>query len=434
MRQKTSTKGITKGFKELEREAIRTEKRIKQEIKKDIKKLGPGFITGGADNDPAGIVTYTTVGAITGYALLWLLVLATPMMIVIQEMAARIALVTRKGLSSIIKIHYGKKVSVAVMTVLIVVNIATIGADISGMAAVLGLITGIEWVFFVLPVTALIWYLISFKSYKVIRKVLIFLTAMLITYVFSAFVVNPEWVLVAKGALIPSLPSFAFVAAAIGLIGTTISPYMLFWQASDELEEHKTIIRAKEVERDTVTGMIWSNTIAFFIIVAAASTLFIAGISIETVEEAAIALKPLAGHFAYLLFAVGIIVAGFLAVPVLAGSTAYCVSETFGWKEGLNKNFFKAKGFHLVITASLFIGALLPFTGVSPVHFLFYTQVFDGILMPFLVVILLLIANNRKIMKEYANTRLKNFFAILLAGTLSVFDVILILQLARILY
>jgi Mn2+/Fe2+ NRAMP family transporter len=401
---------------------------LKKEVKHIEREIGPGVITGGADNDPAGIITYTTAGALFGYALLWVLILCTPLMIVIQEMAARLALVKRRGLASIIKEHYGKRTTMLIMTGLAIVNIATIGADIAGVAAVLGLLTGLHWGFFIIPVTALIGYLVLFKKYRTIRKVLLALTAMLFVYILSSFLANPNWIEVAKG-LIPSyMNSVTFFMAAVGIIGTTISPYMLFWQASDELEEHKTILRPKDLEFDTALGMLWSNIVAAFIIIAAGSTLFVAGIGVDTAEQAALALHPLAGDLAYVLFSIGIIVSGFLALPVLAGSTAYAVSETFGWREGLNKKVFSAKGFYFVFMLSLLVGSALTFLPINPIHFLFYTQILDGFLTPFLAIILLSLCNNKEIMGIYVNTRLKNLFGIMLVVILLALDIMLLMQ------
>ncbi len=399
---------------------------MRKEVRKVRKQLGPGFITGGADNDPAGIITYTTVGALFGYALLWVLILCTPLMIVVQEMAARIAIVNKKGLSTVIKENYGRNAALTIMIILMIANIATIGADIAGVAAVIGMITGIQWVLFIVPVTALIGYLILFKKYKTIRNVLMALTVLLLVYIISSFMAKPDWYSVLHGFIPSHIPTMGFVVAAIGIIGTTISPYMLFWQASDELEERKTILKAKEVETDTIIGMSWSNVIAAFIIIAAASTLFANGISVDTPEQAAMALRPLAGEWAYILFSIGIIVSGFLALPVLAGSTAYAVSETFGWREGLNKKIISAKGFYFVFMSSLLVGSLLAFTPINPIHFLFYTQVLDGFLTPLLVVILLLLCNNRKIMGKYVNNWWKNSIALVLLLILGILDILLI--------
>ncbi|MCD6495943.1 MAG: divalent metal cation transporter [Candidatus Aenigmarchaeota archaeon] len=402
--------------------------RMESAFRKLKGEVGPGVITGGADNDPAGIVTYTTVGALYGYALLWVLILCTPLMIVVQEMAGRLALVKKKGLSSIIVEHYGKTPATVVMTSLLIVNIATIGADIAGVAAVLGLLTGITWAFYIIPVTALIGYLVLFKKYRFIRNILMMLTGLLVVYIFSSAMASPDWTLVVEGLVPTFLPSMGFVAAVVGVIGTTISPYMLFWQASDELEEHKSIIRPKEVEIDTAVGMSWSNMIAAFIIIAAASTLFVAGITVDTAEEAAMALAPLAGRWAFLLFSIGIIVSGFLALPVLAASSAFAVSETFGWREGLNKKVLSAKGFYFVFMSSLLVGSALAFLPINPIHFLYYTQVLDGFLTPFLALMLLFMCNKKAIMGKYTNNWISNVIGTALVVILLLLDVFLVGQ------
>jgi NRAMP (natural resistance-associated macrophage protein)-like metal ion transporter len=398
--------------------------------KKFLKHLGPGIITGGADNDPAGIVTYTMAGAKTGFASLWVLLLCTPMLIVVQDMAARLAIVKRQGLSGIIKGEYGRNIALFIMTVLIIANTATIGADIAGVASVIGLVIGMDWLIFIIPVTALIGYLVVFKTYKTIRKVLIGLTVLLVVYVFSALLSNPNWITVAKGFIPAMNSSTMFVAVVIGIIGTTISPYLLFWQASDELEEHRR--KPKKVDWDTIIGMVWSNIIAAFIIIAAATTLFAHTMEVETVEQAAMALRPLAGEWAYILFALGVVFSGFLALPVLAGSTSYAVSETFGWREGLNKKLMSAKGFYVVFSLSLIVGALISFLPINPIMFLFYTQVLDGFLLPFLVVLLLLLCNNRKVVGEYTNTKMKNTIGVLLLLILVSFDIIFVMDLVGI--
>ena len=397
-------------------------------IKKAKKTVGPGVITGGADNDPAGIVTYTIVGATTGYVLLWLMFIITPMLIVVQEMASRVALVKRKGLASVIKEHYGVNTAKIVMIVLIIANIATIGADIAGISSVMGMITGISWVWFIIPLTLVIWYIILFQSYKSIRRILLGLAFLMGIYIISALLAKPEWTSIASGFVPHFNFSFVFLAAAVGMIGTTISPYILFWQASEELEEKKPALRMKTMETDTIIGMTWSNIVSVFIIIASAAVLFGTGIFIETPEQAAIALQPLAGQWAYLLFAIGILIVGFLAIPVLAGSTAYAVSETFGWKEGLDKKVSKAKGFYAVITLSFLVGIGLAFSPVNPFHFLFYTQILNGLLMPFLVLLLFFMCNNRKIMGCYVNSKLKNIITIALLVILGFLDTVLILQ------
>ncbi|RLE41065.1 divalent metal cation transporter [Candidatus Woesearchaeota archaeon] len=388
-------------------------------------KIGPGLITGGADNDPAGIITYTIAGSLFGYAPLWILLLCTPIMAVVQEMAARIALVKRKGLASLIKQHDGKTIATIVIAVLAVANLITISADIAGIASVIGLMTGINWTIFTIPIALLLSYLIIFKKYKTIRTFLLGLTFLLVFYVISAILTKPDWISILKG-FVPSFPSSGFIPVAIGIIGTTIAPYMLFWQASDELEEHKTIFVAKEMKLDTILGMLWSNVIAGFIIIAAAATLFSSNTVVSTPAHAALALRPLAGELAYLLFSFGIIFSGFLALPVIAGSTAYAISGLFGWHEGLDKKPRFAKGFYFTIITSLLLGAFVSFIPINPVKFLYYSQVLNGFLTPFVIVVLLKLCSSKKIMKQYRNTKTQTIIAFGLILILCALDVFFI--------
>lgn len=397
-----------------------------KKLKKRSKiKVGPGLITGGADNDPAGIITYTIAGALFGYAPLWILLLCTPIMAVVQEMAARVALVKRKGLASLIKQHDGKTIATAVIAVLALANLITISADIAGIASVLGLMTGINWTIFTIPIALLLSYLIIFKKYKTIRTFLLGLTFLLVFYVISAVLTKPDWISILKG-FVPSFPSSGFIPVAIGIIGTTIAPYMLFWQASDELEEHKTVFVAKEMKLDTILGMLWSNVIAGFIIIASAATLFSSNTVVSTPAHAALALKPLAGELAYLLFSFGIIFSGFLALPVIAGSTAYAISELFGWHEGLDKKPRSAKGFYFTIVASLLLGAFVSFIPVNPVKFLYYSQILNGFLTPFVIAVLLKLCSSKKIMKQYRNTKIQTVVAFGLVIILCALDVFFI--------
>ncbi len=395
-------------------------------LKEKVKKIGPGVVTGGADNDPAGIITYTTAGAQFGFSTLWILLLATPMMIAVQEMAARIATVTKRGLSKIIKQRYGKKVAVPIVSSLAIANLLTLGADTAAVSAVISILTGINWYLITIGLMALIWYMILFGKYKQIKTILVALTFMLIVYVLSAFYVSPDIRVVLSGFIPKFLPNFAFVSVLVGILGTTISPYMLFWQASEEIEERKKVIQIKEISWDTTAGMVWSNVIAIFVIIAAASTLYINHTQLSNVLVASLPLKPIAGEFAFLLFSIGIIVSGLLAIPVLAGSTAYAVSELFGWREGLTKKVYSAKGFYFVFTISLIVGGLLLTLPINPVDFLFYTQVLDGFLIPLVVIILLAIANDVSIMHKHVNTKLQNLIIMIFLAMTIVFDIVLI--------
>ncbi len=379
------------------------------EIKK-IKKLGPGIITGGAGDDPAGILTYTVVGATTGFSQLWLMVLSTPMMIAVQDTAAKIALVTGKSLPEILSQFYSKKLTYFIILCLVAANILTIGADLQALASILEITTGIKSIYLLIPITVLIAYLVIFKQYKTVKRVLILLTSVLFVYILSAFFAKPSLKEILLNTFIPHLEmDIAFVLAALGLLGTTISPYMIFWQASEEKEEHATVSQAKLMEWDTAVGMIYSNVIAYAIIVSSSVILF-GHNEIKTLVDAALALKPVAGEYAFLLFSIGIIASGLLAIPVLAGSTAYAVADAFGWREGMDNKVSDAKGFYFVFLGSLFVGDLLNLLHISAVDALYYSQIFDGILLPILSGLLLVLGNNRIILGQYTNGIFNNLF------------------------
>ncbi len=388
--------------------------RIVEDVRKNrerIKELGPGIITGGAGDDPAGVVTYTAVGASTGFSLLWLLLLSTPMMIAVQDMAARVAVITGKSLPEIIRAFYSRKLSVLIVLSLAVANIITIGADLQGVSAVLSLVTGIKSADILIFVTALIAYFVMFRSYRAVKRFFLGFTAVLVAYVVAAVMAKPDLKIVLLDTFVPQLKlRTAFFMAALGLLGTTISPYLLFWQASEEKEEHKSVAQAKEVAWDTAVGMIYSNLIAYSIILMGGLMLCGSGHSLNTVKDAALALLPLGKENAFILFTVGILAAGFLAIPILAGSTAYAVADTFGWREGLDHKVSDAKGFYTVFFGALVIGDLIYISPFSAVQALYYSQILDGILLPVLLGILLLLNNNPQIIGEYKNSRFNNVF------------------------
>lgn len=380
---------------------------------KKLRELGPGIITGGAGDDPAGILTYTIVGATTGFSQLWLMLLSTPMMIAVQDTAAKLALVTGKSLPEILNSFYSKKLTYFIVLCLATANILTIGADLQAVAVILEIITGIKSVYFLIPVTVLIGYLVVFKQYRTVKKVLIILTLVLIVYVISAFMSKPSLIDLLKNTFIPNIqPDLAFVLAALGLLGTTISPYMIFWQASEEKKEHATVSQAKVMTLDTAVGMIYSNVIAYAIIVSSAVMIF-GHTEIQTIKDAALALKPAAGDYAFFIFSIGVVVSGFLAIPVLAGSSAYAVADTFGWREGMDYKVSDAKGFYVVFLGSLLVGNIIDLSGISAVDALYYSQIFDGILLPVLSGLLLILGNNKKILGGYTNGIFNNLFLLI---------------------
>jgi Mn2+/Fe2+ NRAMP family transporter len=392
--------------------------KIKEQIAKNrnnLKNLGPGIITGGAGDDPAGIVTYTIIGMTTGFSQLWLLLLSTPMMIAIQNAIAKIAIVTGKSLPEITTAFYSKRLTVMMIIILAIANILTIGADLNGIAAVMHIVTGYETIYFLIPITSLIVWLILFGKYNTVKRVLMTLTAVLGVYIFSAIFAKPNLYAIFVNTFTPHIDiNSAWIIAALGMLGTTISPYLLFWQASEEKEEKKSVVQADEVGFDTVVGMVYSNLLAYCMIITGAVMLFGKGVNAQDVATLAMALKPVAGSWAFTLFSIGIIVSGLLAVPVLAGSTAYAVADTFGWREGMDNKVSDAKGFYFVFIGALIFGNIIDMIpDVSVVDALYYSQVLDGLLIPILIAITLLISNNKEIMGQYTASLFSNIFSIL---------------------
>ena len=394
-------------------------------LKEKIKSFGPGIVTGGADNDPAGVITYTMAGSLFGYSILWVLLLATPMMIAVQEVAARIAIVTKKGLAKIIKERYGRVASGSIVASLAIANLLTLGADTAAVSAVLSILTGVNWFIIAILLTALIWYLVLFGKYREIKVFLVAFTFLLVVYVISAFYFNINVIHVLKGFIPNFKPSFMYLSVVVGIMGTTISPYMLFWQSSDEIEERKKVIQIRAMDADTAIGMSWSNLIAIFIIITSAVTLHANHIPLNNILVASLPLKPF-GELAFLLFSIGIIFSGLVSIPVLAGSTAYAVSDAFGWREGLNKKVYSAKGFYFVLSVSLFVGVSLLALPFNPISFLFYTQVIDGFLIPVIIFFLFFISNDKNIMKKHTTGKLQNIVLILFLAFTVLFDILLL--------
>ena len=413
----------------------RLKEKIREEIHKNrerIEKVGPGIITGGAGDDPAGIVTYTLVGAQTGLSQLWLMLLSTPMMIAIQSMAARAAIVTGKSLPEITNAFYSKKLTVIMVLILAIANIFTIGADINAIAVVLHLISDLPAIFFLILITSLIAALIIFGKYKTLKRILVGATAILGVYIIAAILARPPLLKLLENTLIPHITwSISWVMAALGLLGTTMSPYLLFWQASEEHEEKASVVQADEVEFDTVIGMIWSNILAYCMIITGAIFLYGYNAS-QDIQTLALALAPVAGKYAFALFCIGIIISGLLAIPVLAGSTAYAVADTFGWREGLSEKVSDAKGFYVVFVGAMIIGAcidILP--NINAVEALYYSQVLDGMLIPILIAILYIISTNKSIMGEYDATKFERAFALLSLSVTTILSIIMIMQWIR---
>ncbi|MCE2833990.1 MAG: NRAMP family divalent metal transporter [bacterium] len=381
--------------------------------------LGPGLVTGASDDDPSGIATYSQAGAGFGLSTLWTSLLTLPLMISVQEMCARIGLVTRKGLTAVIRLYYPKPVLWLIVLVSFPAIILNIGANLSGMGAVANmLLPDIPAPVFNILFGISITYITIALPYARIANILRWLCLSLLCYMIVPFLTRTDWPQVLKHSLIPEIRwDRDFILIIVALLGTTISPYLFFWQTSMEVEEareHRLVVNKRvmdSMQQDVRVGMFFSNLVSFFIILTAGSVMFPAGIqNISTVQEAAMALRPLAGDMSYLLFSVGVIGTGLLSIPVLAGAMSYMVSEAFGWKEGLNKKFHQARGFYGVMVVSILSALLINFSGLSPMRALILTAVVYGVMAPVVIAIILHICNNRLIMGDRVNGKWSNLF------------------------
>jgi NRAMP (natural resistance-associated macrophage protein)-like metal ion transporter len=406
--------------------------------------LGPGLITGASDDDPSGIGTYSQTGAQFGYTQLWTALFTFPLMTAIQETCARIALQTGGGLADALRKYYPKPVLYFCVTLLFIANTINLGADLGAMAASAQLLLGIPYLVWLIAITLLSVVLEIFVDYKRYARVLRYLTLSLFAYFIVPFVSSQNWGQALRDTVIPTIQfNKDYLLNLVAILGTTISPYLFFWQASQEIEEEidegKTTVESRKgvskvelkwMRTDVVAGMLLSNVVTWFIITTTASTLFQHGIkNIDSAPKAAEALRPIAGDFAYLLFAVGIIGTGLLAVPILAGSAAYAVAETFKVREGLYLKLRQAPGFYGVIAFSILVGFAMNLIGINPMQALYYTAVLNGIVAPPLLVMIMLIANNRSIMKSKVNGRVSNTLGWITTIAMSIAAVALLLTL-----
>lgn len=411
-------------------------KKISNRLTRFWKLLGPGLVTGASDDDPSGIATYSQAGASFGLATLWTSIVAFPLMAAIQQMCARIGLITSQGLTGTLKKHYPRPVLYVMLLFSFPAIIMNIGADIAGMGAVGNLLfPSIDATYFSVVFTGLLIGLIIYLPYQKMASVLKYLCIVMLVYFVVPFLYKQDFAEILKATFIPEIQfNKEFISILVGILGTTISPYLFFWQASVEVEEMKTkkkhlVVNKKiinDMKQDVDFGMSFSGLVMFFIILTTGTVLFKGGIhQIDTVEQAAMALKPLAGNMAYLLFSIGIIGTGLIAIPVLSGSLSYIFAETFGWEQGLDKKFHEAKAFYVIIAVSLIIGLSLNYVGISPVKALIYTAILYGLTAPVLIAIILHISNNKEIMGKNVNGKIANIlgFAALIimtaaAGTL----------------
>lgn len=387
-------------------------------LKRFFKVLGPGLITGASDDDPSGIGTYAVAGASLGFTTLWTALFSFPLMAAVQLTCARVGMVSGIGLAGVLRRHYSRQLLFLAVFALVVANSINAGADIGAIAAAINLLVPVPIALMIVPIALSILALQIWGSYRLIARTFKWLSLALFAYIGAAFFAKPNLLEVLKGTFIPTFSfNSQFLSTLVAIFGTTISPYLFFWQANQEVEEEISMGRMTVAQRkgasdaemkyaawDVNLGMLFSNAVMYFIILATAATLYKAGRrDIRSATDAAQALRPLAGDGAYILLALGLIGAGFLAVPILTGSSAYAVAEAFGGKYGFNEKPGRAKLFYGVIAASTLVGMLINFVGINPIRALFWTAVINGFLAPPLLVIIMMIANNRRVMGQRVN-------------------------------
>ncbi|MGZ3402228.1 MAG: NRAMP family divalent metal transporter [Phenylobacterium sp.] len=379
--------------------------------------LGPGLITGASDDDPSGIATYSQAGAQFGFGLSWVMLFSWPLMCAIQEISARIGRVTGRGIAGNLKRHYPNPVVYSIVFLLVVANVINIGADLGAMGAGLKLLIGGPQLVYVAAFGLVTVLLEVFSRYSRYVSILKWLTLSLFAYVGVVFIVHMPWGTVAKSLVIPQISFTAeYMTVVVAILGTTISPYLFFWQAEEEVEEVKERPDAKPLERapdqaepefqrirlDTYIGMGFSNLVALFIILTTAATLHAHGVTdIQTSSQAAEALRPIAGRFAFTIFAIGIIGTGLLALPVLAGSSAYAVGETFGFHVGLSRKPYRAKAFYWTIAVATGLGVLLNYSPIDPIKALFWSAVINGVVAVPVMAMMMLLSSNKDVMGEF---------------------------------
>jgi NRAMP (natural resistance-associated macrophage protein)-like metal ion transporter len=408
--------------------------RAPSHIRRFFAELGPGLITGAADDDPSGISTYSVTGAAFGYAQLWTVFFAFPLMAAVQIMCARLGLVSGQGLAGVLRRRYPKWVLLGACALLAVANTVNIGADLGGMAEAMQMITGLPSLMWLPLFAGLIVVLLIWSSYRQMARVLKWLTLVLFAYVAAAFMAHPRWSEVLRFSFIPHIEwTASYIATFVAILGTTISPYLFFWQAAQEVEEERakgrrtvhsrrgaTDEELRAARTDVLTGLILAGLVMYFIILTTGATLHETGQrNIETARQAAEALKPLAGNAAYLLFTVGLVGTGMLGIPALAGSAAYAVTEAMHWRGSLSDRPPVAKKFYGVLAAAVALGLALNYLEVNAVKMLFYAAVVNGVLAPPLIVLVTMLTSDKKVMGERVNSPLLKWLGWLTAGVMA---------------
>lgn len=422
-------------------------KKYLHKLRESFHKLGPGFITGAADDDPSGVATYSIAGAQFGYKLTWMTFFLTPMMIAVQEMCGRIGMISGMGLSGVIRKYYSKKLLFFSIALLFIANTINIGADLGAMAASLQILVGLPYLLWLFLITLLTLLLEVFIPYDKYSRYLKWMGLTLLVYGLTAILVHQNWLQIVWYLIAPHLEfNSAYFMTVVGFAGTTISPYLFYWQTSEEVEEaikegkieefdqspsvaHSEI---KHMQKDTGIGMLFSNIIAFFIILTTAATLHVNGITdIETPQQIALALRPIAGDLAFVLFTFGIVGIGLQSVPILAGGVAYSWAEAFGFKEGLSKKLTEAKAFYATIGLSTIGGAIMNIVGINPIKALYYAAVVNGVIAIPLIFIIIKLADDERIVGKFKTGKWSRVFGWCAFGFMLVAASFMIIDLVR---
>jgi Mn2+/Fe2+ NRAMP family transporter len=371
------------------------------------------------------------IGATAGFTQNWLLFLSTPMLIVVQQMSAKVAIVTKADLATVLRTTFGARVATPAVLLMVVANVITMGADLLAMAAAVELLTGVKFIYWIVPLVAVMAGITIFLDYRLVSKYLLWLVAFLGAYVVAAVLARPDWGDVVRNTVVPHITlSPNYMLAAVAMLGTTITPYLFFWQTSGEVEEKRGVQRLSRSNLDIAIGMVWSNLTALFIIVATGAVLYSHHAEIKTAADAARALEPFAGHYATVVFAVGIIGAGLLAIPVLAASAAFGIAGLAGWRRGLGRQPRNAPEFYIVVGVAFLVAMELAISAVDPIKALFYSQVLDGLIAPVLIVLMLLVTSSRKLMGDFANGILTKVFGWAAVAVMVLADLAMVYQVA----
>ncbi len=379
----------------------RAERQVPVTAGRVLKRLGPGIVSGASDNDPTTVATLAIVGASTVYGLAWLVLFVIPMLAVVQAIAARIGVVSKRGLEDCIRARYGNGLALAALFAVLAVNVITLAADLEGGGAALQIMTGIDYRWFVVPFAVLAAAALIIGKSDSITNVLKYLTIIFFAYIATAFFAHPDWLAVLRGSLIPHFENNkAYISGAIALLGTTLTSYAYVWETVASSEKRQPLRRIGLVQAEAIVGIVFAGIVFWFIVVATGATLGVHHKMVETAQDAAVALVPFAGKYASYVFGFGLLASAMIAVPVLAGTSAYVMAEAFGWRRSLDASFARADRFYWTLIASLAIGAAIALVGISPIKLLFFSGIAGGIATPFTLGLMMLVGRSRRIMGE----------------------------------